>query len=846
MRTFVQRQKPTQEAKSASSAKPGRAFSGQRHEIRSILHLQRMIGNQAVQRLAQSNAEEHEAGSAITASTRLSYDFSQIPVYASGHSNIQPNQQHAQSFTPAASQLSSTPFSGLLQHKCSRGGNAGSSLTGECEECRRERFEGEGPSLVQSKLRIGEPGDEYEQEADRIANQAMHSGNAHLSSDMGGASLVQRQCAACADGGALCPQCAGNREEHIMLAPRSAYADDTAKSSASTPHGYHGGGFPLPRAERSFFESSFGHDFSNVRIHADAKASATAETLRARAFTHGQNIYFGHGQYQPRSHEGRHLIAHELVHTLQQRRIPSRIQCACNSLKTIAGVPAEVSGRCDRRNPIDCCPEEDTGCKKLSTAEGAYSRALAKVERAISRLDAAPDTRKEDDEESARLAGRAAERYFGIDTTVRRKRGRKAVQQRESVTQALRPLRATLGRVLAHMQEPAKLAREQTPPEKEVSEKEQDISQNEKDISPESEPRPVPEGGVPGGVPGGAPGLPGLDVDKIPTFKLPEPCQSSDYQIMCGFEPCEGGCFGNNAFFRPSSKRIVLCDRFFYDLSPLQQEATIIHEVAHSVLHPDKLDIYSESRLFPLLGTVKRSSKRWGTSGVAALDNPDSIAAFVLLGRAELEEDDRVHRVIGRVESAIRDPVEDSFGNAPLLRRKAERQKAQVTLARGLVDEKIREASKLTARLASNIDSAKSWDLLAGEDKATLALLRGDTGIHASDCDHTRFPGLAKGRCPWANLSASPTNDDIRIIKAIWENLDTLRSASAINLTIDMDATSRQWDAAANRLSLTKQFFEASDEDRVSLLIEMVVASNPRIGSFAPDYMSLLELFSIL
>jgi hypothetical protein len=66
-------------------------------------------------------------------------------------------------------------------------------------------------------------------------------------------------------------------------------------------------------------ESRFGHDFSEVRVHDDAPAARSAHDVSARAYTVGQNIVFGDGQYQPHTDRGRHLIAHELAHTVQQR-----------------------------------------------------------------------------------------------------------------------------------------------------------------------------------------------------------------------------------------------------------------------------------------------------------------------------------------------------------------------------------------------------------------------------------------------------------------------------------------------------------------------------------------------
>lgn len=77
-------------------------------------------------------------------------------------------------------------------------------------------------------------------------------------------------------------------------------------------------GQPLPAPLRNDFEARFGHDFGGVRVHADARSSALAESLGARAFTSGRDIVFGAGEYRPGSASGRSLLAHELTHVLQQ------------------------------------------------------------------------------------------------------------------------------------------------------------------------------------------------------------------------------------------------------------------------------------------------------------------------------------------------------------------------------------------------------------------------------------------------------------------------------------------------------------------------------------------------
>ena len=74
----------------------------------------------------------------------------------------------------------------------------------------------------------------------------------------------------------------------------------------------------LEREVRSQMESSFGHDFSHVRVHNDARAAESASSVNALAYTVGNHIVFASGHYQPQAQTGRRLIAHELAHTIQQ------------------------------------------------------------------------------------------------------------------------------------------------------------------------------------------------------------------------------------------------------------------------------------------------------------------------------------------------------------------------------------------------------------------------------------------------------------------------------------------------------------------------------------------------
>ncbi|MBJ6762756.1 DUF4157 domain-containing protein [Myxococcaceae bacterium JPH2] len=87
-------------------------------------------------------------------------------------------------------------------------------------------------------------------------------------------------------------------------------------------------GHALEPGTRALMEARFGHDFGQVRVHTDGKAAEAAKALHSLAFTHGQDIVFAEGQYQPQTLSGQRLLAHELAHTVQQRGAPRRLDDA--------------------------------------------------------------------------------------------------------------------------------------------------------------------------------------------------------------------------------------------------------------------------------------------------------------------------------------------------------------------------------------------------------------------------------------------------------------------------------------------------------------------------------------
>ena len=143
---------------------------------------------------------------------------------------------------------------------------------------------------IQAKLAVNTPGDIYEQEADRVADQ-MIATPAYTAA--GGAQPhIQRF--------------SGQLNGQVDAAPTSV--DQVLASS----------GRPLEPALRRDMEGRFDHDFSRVRVHLGSAAEQSAREVNALAYTVGHNIAFDEGRFAPSTHEGRRLIAHELTHVVQQ------------------------------------------------------------------------------------------------------------------------------------------------------------------------------------------------------------------------------------------------------------------------------------------------------------------------------------------------------------------------------------------------------------------------------------------------------------------------------------------------------------------------------------------------
>ncbi|UVT17919.1 MAG: DUF4157 domain-containing protein [Nitrospira sp.] len=156
--------------------------------------------------------------------------------------------------------------------------------------------------------------------------------------------IIHRKCDACA-----------TEEQEEMSEPvmrKEAFASAMAEPppgdiSPSIENVLRSGGQPLDFTTRRFFEPRFGLDLNHVRIHTDSIAGQSARSINARAYTLGRNIVFGRGEYKPESESGKQLIAHELVHTVQQN---PRVFHADN--RTIQGQTQSVIARQPSSVPV--------------------------------------------------------------------------------------------------------------------------------------------------------------------------------------------------------------------------------------------------------------------------------------------------------------------------------------------------------------------------------------------------------------------------------------------------------------------------------------------------------------
>jgi len=161
---------------------------------------------------------------------------------------------------------------------------------------------------LQAKLRIGQPGDKYEQEADRVADAVMRMPEPEMQRQEEEEEVLQTKPLVDQITPVVQRQVEEEEEEEMLQAKsREDATSEVTHDLESQINAIKGGGRPLGESERGFFEPRFGSDFSQVRVHT--------------AYTIGKDVVFQEGQYAPRTSEGRRLLAHELTHVIQQEKV---------------------------------------------------------------------------------------------------------------------------------------------------------------------------------------------------------------------------------------------------------------------------------------------------------------------------------------------------------------------------------------------------------------------------------------------------------------------------------------------------------------------------------------------
>jgi hypothetical protein len=163
---------------------------------------------------------------------------------------------------------------------------------------------------IQTKLTIGAPGDRYEQEADTIARKVVSQINSPTAQAKPATKVLQRQ--------PVGRDITVSPFAGMMQAKEAIGGGPASQDLESSINRAKGGGQALDAGLQQSMGQAMGADFSGVKVHTDANSNQLNQSIQAKAFTTGQDIFFKQGQYDPGSKDGQELIAHELTHVVQQ------------------------------------------------------------------------------------------------------------------------------------------------------------------------------------------------------------------------------------------------------------------------------------------------------------------------------------------------------------------------------------------------------------------------------------------------------------------------------------------------------------------------------------------------
>ena len=208
--------------------------------------------------------------------------------------------------------------------------------------------------VVQAKLVVNPVNDQYEREADRVAEAVVPASGAAVqrqAADEKEEEEVYAKPASGAPGPALQRQAEDEEEkeeEEVSTKPAGGRRPVASADLEARVQAQRGGGQPVGESTRASLEPHLGLDLSDVRIHADAEADEMSRQLNAKAFTTGKDVFFRSGDYQPGTTEGQKLLAHEMTHVAQQSEGASapaaRGTAPPTSTRAVGEGPAAASG----------------------------------------------------------------------------------------------------------------------------------------------------------------------------------------------------------------------------------------------------------------------------------------------------------------------------------------------------------------------------------------------------------------------------------------------------------------------------------------------------------------------
>lgn len=224
---------------------------------------------------------------------------------------------------------------------------------------------------IQAKLQIDSSNNYHEKEADRIANQVIQRKQKDQKSAISNIRMDT-----------LSPSKDNVSASTVLPHQKDAFQSELKMSK--------GRGRPMESGLTQEMNQSFGYDFSHVRIHRDAEAIKMNETIRAKAFTHKNDIYFNRGNFTPETTKGKHLLAHELTHVIQQdtashsvhliQRAPDPLSLTQSVNPTSMDIPAlrreiRLINAWLAENPTD--PNRDLLVGPLSALQAELSRKVS-------------------------------------------------------------------------------------------------------------------------------------------------------------------------------------------------------------------------------------------------------------------------------------------------------------------------------------------------------------------------------------------------------------------------------------------------------------------------------------